>query len=137
MDADLSCCPDIQHNDVHYIQTLPLTSFIYLLRLTKWTGSSGDRTIPQSLPSLQVRLALEIIFEGVQGASDVGTVQATSAAGDVLRIADMLTLTHQPAAGSGSSASLILEWEGGPMGDMLADAITAVILQVSATHDPS
>ncbi|CAL5219351.1 g1167 [Coccomyxa viridis] len=82
-------------------------------------------------PFAEVRLALEIIFEGVQGASDVGTVQATSAAGDVLRIADMLTLTHQPAAGSGSSASLILEWEGGPMGDMLADAITAVILQAS------
>ncbi len=93
-----------------------------------------------------MRLALEIIFEGVQGASDVGTVKATSAAGDVLRIADMLTLTHQPALGPGSSASLTLEWEGGPMGDMLADAITAVILQVftptthltfgsSAAHD--
>ena len=95
-----------------------------------------------------MRLALEIIFEGVQGASDVGTVQATSAAGDVLRIADMLTLTHQPAPGPGSNASLTLEWEGGPMGDMLADAITAVILQVltpttsfdagaSAAHDMS
>ena len=77
-----------------------------------------------------MRLALEIIFEGVQGASDVGTVQGASAAGDVLRIADMLTLTHQPASAQGSSGSLILEWEGGPMGDMLADAITAVILQV-------
>ena len=92
----------------------------------------GQSACPKPESSLQVRLALEIIFEGVQGASDVGTVQATSAAGDVLRIADMLTLTHQPAAGPVSSASLILEWEGGPMGDMLADAITAVILQVFA-----
>lgn len=66
----------------------------------------------------------------MQGASDVGTVQGASAAGDVLRIADMLTLTHQPAAGPGSRGSLTLEWEGGPMGDMLADAIAAVILQV-------
>lgn len=80
---------------------------------------------------LQVRLALEIIFEGVQGATDVGTVRGASAVGDVLRIADMLTLTHQPAPEQGGSNSVILEWEGGPMGDMLADAITAVILQVS------
>jgi hypothetical protein len=77
-----------------------------------------------------VRLALEIIFEGVQGTSDVGTVQGASVAGDVLRIADTLTLTHEPAAGQSASPSVILEWEGGPMGDMLADAITAVILQV-------
>ena len=85
------------------------------------------RRVPDAL---QVRLALEIIFEGVQGASDVGTVQGASAAGDVLRIADTLTLTHKPAAGQIASPSVILEWEGGPMGDMLADAITAVILQV-------
>lgn len=79
-----------------------------------------------------MRLALEIIFEGVQGASDVGTVRGTSAAGDVLRIADMLTLTHQPASAQSTSNSVTLEWEAGPMGDMLADAITAVILQVPA-----
>lgn len=72
----------------------------------------------------------------MQGASDVGTVQGASAAGDVLRIADMLTLTHQPASAQSSSASLTLEWEGGPVGDMLADAITAVILQVLAPTAP-
>ena len=81
---------------------------------------------------LQVRLALEIIFEGVQGASDMGTVQGASPSGDVLRIADMLTLSHQPALQQNSSASVTLEWEAGPMGDMLADAITAVILQVTS-----
>ena len=79
---------------------------------------------------MQVRLALEIIFEGVQGASDMGTVQGASPSGDVLRIADMLTLSHQPASQQNTSATVTLEWEAGPMGDMLADAITAVILQV-------
>ena len=79
---------------------------------------------------MQVRLALEIIFEGVQGASDMGTVQGAPPPGEVLRIADMLTLSHQPAAQQSTSATVTLEWEAGPMGDMLADAITAVILQV-------
>ena len=79
---------------------------------------------------LQVRLALEIIFEGVQGASDMGSVQGASPSGDVLCIADMLTLSHQPASQQVNSATVTLEWEAGPMGDMLADAITAVILQV-------
>ena len=82
------------------------------------------------MADMQVRLALEIIFEGVQGASDMGTVQGASPSGDVLCIADMLTLSHQPASQQSSSATVTLEWEAGPMGDMLADAITAVIFQV-------
>lgn len=105
----------------------------------------GQRKKTHSLlAGAQVRLALEVLFEGVQGvAPDMGGVQtgssssgsttaqgkALSTCGDVLRVADTLTLTHRPGAGA-EGASALLEWEGGPVGDVVADAVIAVILQV-------
>ena len=91
----------------------------------------------------QVRLALEVLFEGVQGVvPDMGSVQASSSSGsgstangkamsavEVLRVADTLTLTRRPGGGA-EAPSVMLEWEGGPIGDVVADAVIAVILQV-------
>ena len=89
-----------------------------------------------------MRLALEVLFEGVQGVvPHMGDVQASSSTSsgtadgkalstvEVLRVADTLTLTHRPGTGS-EAPSALLEWEGGPVGDVVADAVIAVILQV-------
>jgi cleavage and polyadenylation specificity factor subunit 3 len=85
---------------------------------------------------LQVRLALEMMFEGTQGTGDLGRVNATSSPtgkGQVLRIGDAVTLTYQPPEpGSGSSGGqAILEWCGGSDADMVADAAVAVVLQAA------
>lgn len=80
---------------------------------------------------MQVRLALELMFEGVQGAGDLGGVTGDSS-GASLRIADAVSVTRVPGAAAGAPAHLLLEWEGGAVGDMLADATVALILQVRA-----
>ena len=50
-------------------------------------------------------------------------------------VADLVTVTFQPAEpaselGPLHDASLLVEWEGGRMGDCVADAVVAVLLQV-------
>ena len=87
-------------------------------------------------PCLQVRLALEMMFEGTQGAGDLGRVDATTdQEGQVLRIGDAVTLTFQMAATGTSGGRVILEWCGGSDTDMVADAVVAVVLQ-SAGEPP-
>ena len=80
---------------------------------------------------LQVRLALEVVFEGAQGSSspDLGCVVG-SPDGNILRVCDAITLTHTPAASAGSPARLGLEWEAGTLADTVADAVVAVLMQV-------
>ena len=98
---------------------------------------------PGALAGAQVRLALEVLFEGVQGvAADLGSVQGEASssnegrenitAEEALRIADSLTLTHKPETQL-EAASAVLEWEGGPVGDAIADAVIAVLLQACAS----
>lgn len=89
------------------------------------------------VPSLyaQVRLALEMMFEGTQGTGDLGRVDAVAGQGGsgsgsghaMLRIGDAVTLTYQPGAGS-SGGHVVLEWCGGSDADMVADAVVAVVL---------
>ena len=78
---------------------------------------------------LQIRLALELMFEGVQGAGDLGGITGDGS-GASLRIADAVTVSRVPAAAAGGPSHLLLEWEGGAVGDMIADATVALILQV-------
>ena len=74
------------------------------------------------------------MFEGVQGAADLGGVTGgASAAGESLCIADAVTVTHVARSGVGTAPHVLLEWEGGAVGDLLADATVALILQV---HSP-
>lgn len=101
-------------------------------------------------PFQEVRLALELMFEGVHGAGDLGHVQSNGlpmGQGQVLRIADLVTVAYQEAvdpaageeaadqAGQGSATPrpphVILEWLGGPEADVVADAVVAVMLQAA------
>ncbi len=77
---------------------------------------------------LQVRLALELMFEGTQGTGDLAQVTGTT--GEILRIGTAVTITYQAKTEQQPWPCVILEWEGGPMNDMIADAVIAVILQV-------
>lgn len=54
---------------------------------------------------------------------------AGDATEESIRIADTVILTHRPETAT-SAASAILEWEGGSIGDVVADTVIAVILQV-------
>ena len=40
-----------------------------------------------------------------------------------------VTVVQVPARGAGGRPHLLLEWEGGTLGDMVADAAVAIILQ--------
>ena len=92
--------------------------------------------------AFQVRLALEIMFEGTQGAGDLGRVQSNglpAGQGQILRIGDAVTLAYQEGGASGGEAGgaatpgpqVILEWFGGSEADMVADAVVAVVLQAA------
>ena len=82
---------------------------------------------------MQVRLALEVMFEGTKGDTDLGQVtpNATQAPGisHSLRVGDAVTVDYKAKEGS-DPAHVILEWEGGSTSDMVADAVIAIILQV-------
>ncbi len=63
----------------------------------------------------QVRLALEVMFEGVEGSGALGGVTGQpapgAAHGEILRVAGAVTLTHQPASGA-QAEHVVMEWEG-------------------------
>eukprot|EP00891_Asterochloris_glomerata_P003167 jgi/Astpho2/3167/fgenesh1_pm.00052_%23_3_t len=80
-------------------------------------------------PFAEVRLALELMFEGTQGTGDLAQVTGTT--GEILRIGTAVTITYQAKTEQQPRPCVILEWEGGPMNDMIADAVIAVILQSS------
>lgn len=73
------------------------------------------------------------MFEGVQGDGELGGVSGGPSRKS-LRIADAITVTHVPGTEAGSAPYLLLEWEGGAVGDLLADATVALILQVVTTR---
>ncbi len=100
-----------------------------------------------------------MMFEGTQGAGDLGRVDSAGPAGggagkgggsgggggQVLRIGDVVTLTFHPpgsasgppgggdgaSLGGGSTGHVSLEWCGGSDADMVADAVVAVVLQAA------
>ena len=81
-----------------------------------------------------------MMFEGTQGAGDLGRVDAAGSSsgggsgGVVLRIGGTVTLAYQPSSGGGaanSHGSAVLEWVSGSDADMVADAVVAVVLQAA------
>lgn len=72
-------------------------------------------------PFTEVRLALEIMFEGVQGTGDLGAVAAQGS--QVLRIGDAVTVSYDA-----EKERVVLEWAGGGEADMVADAAVAVVM---------
>ncbi|EIE25515.1 Metallo-hydrolase/oxidoreductase [Coccomyxa subellipsoidea C-169] len=81
-------------------------------------------------PWPELRLALEVLIDGVQGAGDLGSVSSGDASGESLRVANTVTLTHRPPD------SVVMEWQGDPVGDAIADTVIAVILQ-SGSEPPA
>ncbi|CAL8460817.1 g348 [Coccomyxa elongata] len=73
-------------------------------------------------PWTELRLALEVLIDGVQGVGDMGSVSG-NASGETLRVASTVTLTHRPPD------SVVMEWQGDPVSDAIADTVVAVILQ--------
>ncbi|KAL4445408.1 hypothetical protein ABPG77_011233 [Micractinium sp. CCAP 211/92] len=107
--------------------------------LPRFTGLHPGRVVQRQAlalhrPFSEVRLALEMMFEGTQGAGDLGRVDAVGKLGGdapkMLRIGDAVTLTYHPPAtsSSGGSGHAVLEWCGGSNADMVADAVVAVVL---------
>ncbi|GIL46993.1 hypothetical protein Vafri_3840 [Volvox africanus] len=93
------------------------------------------QAISVDVPFSVIRLALEVMFEGVEGA---GTLPVTSVpgaggkGGEVLAVTVGETVEVRYVAAddaSGTDAHVVLEWEGGRHGDMVADAVIAVVLQ--------
>lgn len=81
----------------------------------------------------QVRLALEVMFEGTKGDTDLGQVTPGAmqepGASQSLRVGDAVSVSYKAEEG-GEPAHVVLEWEGGSTSDMVADAVIAIILQV-------
>ena len=71
-----------------------------------------------------IRLALELMFEGIQGTGDLGAV--TCVDNKLLRIGDSVTVAYEE-----EKRRVILEWTGGAEADMVADAVTAVVFQAA------
>lgn len=82
---------------------------------------------------MQVRLALEVMFEGTKGDTELGSVKPAQAQGpgvsQSLRVGDAVTVSYKAPQGT-DAAQVVLEWEGGSTNDMLADAVIAIVLQV-------
>ena len=69
------------------------------------------------------------MFEGVEGSGQLGGVKGAGSK-TAVRIGDLVSVTLEASA-TGGAGHVILEWEAGAVADMVADAIVAVILQVS------
>ncbi|KXZ41549.1 hypothetical protein GPECTOR_400g230 [Gonium pectorale] len=96
---------------------------------------SQRQALSVDVPFSVIRLALEVMFEGVEGAGTlpVASLQgADGKAGEVLGVVvgDTVTVRYVPADDTaGVDSHVVLEWEGGRHGDMVADAVIAVVLQ--------
>jgi len=100
-----------------------------------------------------VRLALEVLFDGAGGAAELGGVEAVPAPGaaggaagggrtaagrgergeaapaaTTLRVGRLVSLSHDPSL---APPSVLLAWEGGPLADAVADACVAAVLSAS------
>jgi cleavage and polyadenylation specificity factor subunit 3 len=84
-------------------------------------------------PFSEVRLALEVMFEGTEGH---GHMPVTSTVGGnedeaAVRVAGLVTVIHKKAdRARGGVEHVVVQWEGSSVADMVADAVVAVVLQV-------
>lgn len=60
----------------------------------------------------------------------VNAAKSSSSDQEALRVADAVTVTYIRPKISPGRPHVVLEWEGGALGDMTADAVVATILQV-------
>ncbi|KAG1655990.1 hypothetical protein FOA52_016318 [Chlamydomonas sp. UWO 241] len=129
---------------------LPQFSKLYKGTVTQRQAlATGDKTFTE------LRLALEVMFEGVEGAGTIPVSGASSPSASrgqtpepkdtaqqpeelAVRVGDLVTVTYRPAAskpGLGGEAHVLLEWAGGRVGDAVADAVAAVLLQTIGEND--
>jgi cleavage and polyadenylation specificity factor subunit 3 len=133
---------------------LPQFSKLYKGTVTQRQAlATGDK------PFTELRLALEVMFEGVEGAGTIPVSGASSPCPSggasrgptpepeetphgpeelAVRVGDVVTVSYRAAAsepGLGGEAHVVLEWAGGRVGDAVADAVAAVLLQVGTTCD--
>lgn len=113
--------------------------------LGQYTKVARAQIVQRQLLQLQsdfdsCRLALEMMFEGIEGDQAMGGVECMDHEGDghVLKIADMITLTHIPPSevkyegmrsSQGRYGQVALQWESKPVADCMADAVVAILLQ--------
>lgn len=85
------------------------------------------------MPVSQVRLAMELMFEGTRGGTDLARVTASpsqeAGVSQSLKVGNAVTVSYKAQEGP-HPAHVVLEWEGGSTSDMVADAVIAIILQV-------
>eukprot|EP00879_Flechtneria_rotunda_P030549 GHRR01033195.1.p1 GENE.GHRR01033195.1~~GHRR01033195.1.p1 ORF type:complete len:643 (+),score=196.64 GHRR01033195.1:256-2184(+) len=114
-------------------------------------------------PFQDIRLALEVMFEGIEGsghlpvktAQPAGTVSPSSSRScgssldsgasemvkpqvvpeeseQAVRVGDVVTVWYRPGnTALGYESHVVLEWAGGSKGDVVADAVLAVLLQTA------
>lgn len=75
-----------------------------------------------------------MIFDGVDFCGEhIGNIKrmktGNKTVGEAIMINGLVGLTHVPAD-EGCGAHVVLEWKGGPLGDMVADAVIVALLQV-------
>lgn len=79
-----------------------------------------------------MRLALEVMFEGTKGDTDLAQVTASTSqeagVSQSLTVGNAVTISYKEE--EGCQPHVVLEWEGGSTSDMVADAVIAIILQV-------
>lgn len=96
-------------------------------------------------PFSDIRLALEVMFEGIDGSGHfpVTTAQPPAAAAgsskqgpdtqeQCLEVGEIVRVRYRPAnTALGYGTHVVLEWAGGSKGDVVADAVLAVLLQTA------
>lgn len=108
--------------------------------------------MPINKPFSDIRLALEVMFEGIEGGGHLPVKSLSShnlaampgssptpvaAATEVeqeqaVSVGDIITVRYRPGNASlGYDSHVVLEWAGGSKGDVVADAVLAVLLQTA------
>jgi cleavage and polyadenylation specificity factor subunit 3 len=128
---------------------------VWLLSLLQPAGKVMHRpAVAMSKPFSEVRLALEVMFEGIEGSgclpvksvqpaaagssssSSTGQQQQQEDEEQAVCVGDIVTVRYRPGNPSlGYESHVVLEWAGGSKGDVVADAVLAVLLQ--AAGEPS
>jgi len=106
------------------------------------------QALATNLPWAKLRLAMEVIFEGVQGegthpvtgilplapSGQKGGPQET----ETVEVGGAVLVTYRSANRSaGYDTHVMVEWEGGKVNDMVADAVVAVLLHATAVQGGS
>lgn len=121
------------------------------LRVILWCPPAGKVLQRQAVaidkPFSEIRLALEIMFEGIEGAGTLPVKTAHLADGssggasskqeaevqeECVEVGEIVRVRYRPANSKlGYESHVVLEWAGGSKGDVVADAVLAVLLQTA------